>query len=301
MNLLQRFRKKKTLLTQNITPPSSGARVIGFLSIVIWLGALAMVLITIGNLHTKTKSEDPIKSELTRLFSDKKHVQEEDKGSDDFLDTILPKSNVQEDYLDSPEKTLFTERKGDPGFPPGGDKLLSLRGFVFFENQRRYEPVRLELIQWGNSVYLAGAGMCEVVQSKYVLLKPCIFREQMISDLDTKTATSYEIEMIKSINFFLTSQFEPYARHITSTLMCDSINKYKITVQYLNTSKDGYISINVPFSVSEVDAYGDLLKEEKLKCSGIDIFFDPESVLLINTTIESARKKIIKLKGNSYE
>ena len=298
MELLNRFKKKNnTLLTKNIAPKSTSAIILYGFSCLIWIGAVVMVGATMTSFHTKTVSEDPIKSELTRLFSDKKIVSE-DSSENTFLENILPKSNVQEDYLDVPEKNLFAERRGDPGFPPGGDKLLSLRGYVFFENQRKYEPVRLELVQWGNAIYLAGAGMCEVVQSKYVLLKPCIFRDKIVDDLSIGSATPYEIEMIQSINFFLTLPFEPYARHITSSLSCYGSNKYKLTVQYLNSAKEGYISVNIPFSSSEVDALGDLKKEESNKCSGLDIFFEPESILLMNSAIEEARNKNNKFKGN---
>ena len=296
MKLLQRFKKDKSLLTQPLNPKSFTSIFVKWLSYALMvLGGVALGFYVVFDLHTENLSEYPVKSELTRLLVKKEKEQPlESPISSSLLDEVLPQPSIQKDYLEAPNKEIFQKKVGDPGFPPDGDKLLTLRALIFFENQRRYEPVRLELIRWGDSIYLAGAGMCEVVQSKYVLLKPCIFRDKIVDDLSSGSASNYEVELIQSLNFYLTLPFEPFARHITSSLECETMQQYKLTVQYLGSAKEGYISINVPFTTSEVDAVGELIKNSKNSCAGLDLFFEPEIVLHIYSAIEEVRASIIK-------
>jgi hypothetical protein len=177
----------------------------------------------------------------------------------------------------------------DPGFPPEGTKLGTFTAKLFFENQRRYEDITLDLVMRNDAVYLAGAGMCEVIQSRYVLLKPCIFREEIVSALSSGVRGPYEMEILRSLSFFVSLPFEGYSRHITSTFGCGGLAEYRMTVQYLRKMREGYISLRIPYSVSEVDAVDDLITGAATPCRGEDVFFEPEQLMKILALIDVQR------------
>jgi hypothetical protein len=204
------------------------------------------------------------------------------------LGELFPDPEVLVDPRDR-EKRSMSSLGTDPGFPPTGIKLGVFTAKLFFENQRRYEDVTLELIRRQDAVFLAGAGMCEVVQSRYVLLKPCIFRDEIVERLSSGVRGPYEFEILRSLSFFVSLPFEGYTRHITSTLGCEGLAEYRMTVQFLRRLREGYVSLRIPYSVSEVDAVEDLQANADSPCRGEDIFFEPEQLMKMLALIDMQR------------
>jgi hypothetical protein len=256
---------------------------------------------------TVTDADDPVAAVAARLLNPDKgkagatkdaRRDAHENGLVKILDGevdlggIIPEPDVLTDPRENsdPARRELMDRSVDPGFPPEGTRLGKLPAKIFFENQRRYDDVKLELVRWRDSVFLSGAGRCEVVQSKYVLLKPCIFREKIV-DVIGEDRSPYEIELLLSLSLFLSLPFEGYARHISSVLGCGNTADYKMSVQFMRRIREGYISVRLPYSVSEVEALDDLKANAARPCRGMDIFFEPEQLVKILALIELQRTK----------
>jgi hypothetical protein len=258
---------------------------------------MASVLCLFGYIkgkYTDNKADDPVDVVENRLLR-RAGIPETAPGqtgdaplADDPLGGIFPDADALVDPRDQEKRDLYSV-EADPGFPPEGEKLGTFAAKLFFEHQRRYEDITVELVRRRDAVYLAGAGMCEIVQSRYVLLKPCIFREEVVSDLSSGVRSAYELEILRSLSFFVSLPFEKYSRHITSTHGCGSLAEYRMTVQFLRRIRDGYISLRIPFSVSEVDAVDDLKANASKPCNGEDVFFDPEQLVKLLALIDIQR------------
>jgi hypothetical protein len=247
--------------------------------------------------HADNRADDPVDVVEYMLLRRSKGIpvpeedgtRREDGILDDTpLDGLLPNTDIPADPRSEGRKQLYSV-DSDPGFPPDGIKLGSFTAKLFFENQRRYSDVNLELVERYDAVYLAGAGMCEIVQSNYVLLKPCIFREELVADLSRRSRSIYELEILRSLSFFVAIPFERYSRHITSTHGCGSLTDFRMSVQYLRRMREGYISLRLPFSVSETDAVGDLKANAARPCKGEDVFFEPEQLIKMLAIIDEQR------------
>jgi hypothetical protein len=71
-----------------------------------------------------------------------------------------------------------------------------------------------------------------------------------------------------------------------------SLAEYRMTVQYLRKMRDGYISLQMPFSASEVDAVDDLKVNAATPCRGEDVFFEPEQLVKILALIDAQRSSV---------
>jgi hypothetical protein len=260
--------------------------------------AFASLFVFIVRKHAQNLADDPVEVVENRLL---RRVGIPTPGPDNrateeiFLDgtpleKLIPDPEVLVDPRDKEKRNLYS-LDADPGFPPEGTKLGTFTVKLFFENQRRYEDITLELVRRRDAVFLAGAGMCEVVQSRYVLLKPCIFREEIVSDLSSPERSTYEMEILRSLSFFVSLPFEGFSRHITSTYGCGGLAEYRMTVQYLRRLREGYISLRMPYSVSEVDAADDLKANAAAPCRGEDVFFEPEQLVKVLALIDAQRTR----------
>jgi hypothetical protein len=291
-------RKKRSPLDAKLRKKPSAVFILRFLSIALFVGMILSVFGNFVSKYTSNDSDDPIGTVESQLLGRMKipEIGERKKEPDGLdkllegevdLDALLPSPDALTDNRRLKTADLFG-RENDPGFPPEGTKLGALQGKIFFENQRRYDDIGMELIRRRNAIFLSGAGMCEVVQSGYVLLKPCIFREKIVDDLDAGRSP-YEMEILRSLSFFVTLPFEGYSRHITSTYGCSDLAEFRMTVQFMKRMRDGYVSLRLPYSISEVDAVEDLLENASRPCRGEDVFFEPEQLVKMLALIDLQR------------
>jgi hypothetical protein len=287
--------KETSLPGRSARTPSSVVILRVVAGVMTFAAVLSLFGFIIGK-QTINKADDPVDVIENRLLRGTGiPLIEPDSGQTDdemFLDgplgNLLPEPDVLVDPRDHNKRNLYPV-DADPGFPPDGTKLGTFVAKLYLEHQRRYENITLELVQRRDAVYLAGAGMCEVVQSRYVLLKPCIFREEIVSALSSGVRGPYEMEILRSLSFFVSLPFEGYSRHITSTFGCGGLAEYRMTVQYLRKMREGYISLRIPYSVSEVDAVDDLIAGAATPCRGEDVFFEPEQLMKMLALIDIQR------------
>lgn len=178
-------------------------------------------------------------------------------------------------------------REGALAFPPPGREGPSLAGSIYYPLQQRFVQVEVKTVVTDTGLVLLGSALCEEERGEDVVLLPCIFRDifpyghgrsPLEQDLARTVQQSQELE------------YYPWARYATSYLGCGVAGHYRLSVQFGGERSEQFISLRVPYSFDTVDALKDLEKKREEPCSGLDVFFSPESAIRLLEVVNNFRQ-----------